>query len=156
MLSPIPRRRKWVPALLSSPSLPAFLVRATESACTTTFSRIAQRSLALRPVHSPSHQIVTFYTRGFSHFVTSMTAPIASGWSKSCRVGHSPTGITSPFYGAHPLRSFEPHSVGRTGISLRLKFRFWCRTTIFAFPDRKPCSQLVDERHSNEGYHGIP
>jgi len=25
---------------------------------------------------------VTLYTKGFSHFVTSMTAPIASGWSK--------------------------------------------------------------------------
>jgi hypothetical protein len=25
---------------------------------------------------------VTLYTEGFSHFVTSMTAPIASGWSK--------------------------------------------------------------------------
>jgi len=24
---------------------------------------------------------VTLYTEGFSHFVTSMTAPIASGWS---------------------------------------------------------------------------
>jgi hypothetical protein len=24
---------------------------------------------------------VTLYTRGFSYFVTSMTAPIASGWS---------------------------------------------------------------------------
>jgi hypothetical protein len=29
--------------------------------------------------------------RGFSHFVTSMTAPIASGWS-DCRVGLAPTG----------------------------------------------------------------
>ena len=28
---------------------------------------------------------------GFSHFVTSMTAPIASGWSV-CRVGLAPTG----------------------------------------------------------------
>jgi hypothetical protein len=35
---------------------------------------------------------VTFYIEGFSHFVTSMTASIASGWSKSCRVGLSPTG----------------------------------------------------------------
>ena len=25
---------------------------------------------------------MTLYTRGFSHFVTSMTAPIASGWSE--------------------------------------------------------------------------
>ena len=35
---------------------------------------------------------VTLYTGGFSHFVTSMTAPVASGWSKSCRVGLAPTG----------------------------------------------------------------
>jgi hypothetical protein len=31
------------------------------------------------------------YTEGFSHFVTSMTAPVASGWSVH-RVGLSPTG----------------------------------------------------------------
>src|SRR3974377_472067 len=30
-------------------------------------------------------------TRGFSHFVASMTAPVASGWS-GCRVGLAPTG----------------------------------------------------------------
>ena len=30
-------------------------------------------------------------TGGFSHFVTSMTAPVASGWS-GCRVGLAPTG----------------------------------------------------------------
>jgi hypothetical protein len=33
----------------------------------------------------------TALIEGFSHFVTSMTAPIASGWS-GCRVGLSPTG----------------------------------------------------------------
>ena len=31
------------------------------------------------------------YIEGFSHFVTSRTAPIATGWSKSCRVGLAPT-----------------------------------------------------------------
>jgi hypothetical protein len=30
-------------------------------------------------------------TEGFSHFVTSVTAPVASGWS-GCRVGLTPTG----------------------------------------------------------------
>jgi hypothetical protein len=30
-------------------------------------------------------------SKGFSHFVTSMTAPVASGWS-GCRVGLAPTG----------------------------------------------------------------
>jgi hypothetical protein len=34
---------------------------------------------------------VTSYTEGFSHFVTSMTAPVASGWSVR-RVGLAPTG----------------------------------------------------------------
>jgi hypothetical protein len=28
---------------------------------------------------------VTFYIEGFSHFVSSMAASIASGWNKSCR-----------------------------------------------------------------------
>ena len=48
-------------------------------------------SLALRPAHSRGHLYVTSYTEGFSHFVTSMTAPVASGWSVR-RVGLSPTG----------------------------------------------------------------
>jgi len=48
-------------------------------------------SFALRPAHSRRHQFVTCYTEGFSHFVTSMTAPVASGWSGR-RVGLAPTG----------------------------------------------------------------
>ena len=48
-------------------------------------------SLALRPAHSRRHLYVTSYTEGFSHFVTSMTAPVASGWSVR-RVGLAPTG----------------------------------------------------------------
>ena len=48
-------------------------------------------SLALRPAHARRHLYVTGYTEGFSHFVTSMTAPVASGWSVR-RVGLAPTG----------------------------------------------------------------
>src|ERR1700693_1235680 len=61
-----------------------------------------------RPVHCPFRGLlgvhsryglhtraVTVYrdtlTRGFSHFVTSIAAPVASGWS-GCRVGLAPTG----------------------------------------------------------------
>ena len=50
-----------------------------------------QRSLALRPAHSRRHQYVTCFAEGFSHFVTSMTAPVASGWS-GCQVTDAPTG----------------------------------------------------------------
>src|SRR5215211_1264348 len=42
------------------------------------------RELARSPIRDP-------LTRGFSHFVASMTAPVASGWS-GCRVGLAPTG----------------------------------------------------------------
>ena len=34
----------------------------------------------LRP-YTRGYLYVTRYTEGFSHFVTSMTAPVASGWS---------------------------------------------------------------------------
>ena len=75
----------------SHPAVSAFPEIAVGSACTSTFSRLARRSLALRPAHSRRHLYVTSHTEGFSHFVTSMTAPVASGWSVR-RVGLAPTG----------------------------------------------------------------
>jgi hypothetical protein len=45
---------------------------------------VAACTLALSPIRDT-------LIEGFSHFVTSMTAPIASGWS-GCRVGLAPTG----------------------------------------------------------------
>src|SRR6202790_1239222 len=66
------------------------------------------KGLSGRPAHRPFRGLLGVYsryglhtravtvyrdtlTRGFSHFVTSMTAPVASGWS-GCRVGLTPTG----------------------------------------------------------------
>src|SRR5713101_4591941 len=48
------------------------------------FTRVTACILALSP-------ICDTLIEGFSHFVTSMTAPIASGWS-GCRMGFAPTG----------------------------------------------------------------
>jgi len=45
------------------------------------------------------------YIKGTSHFVTSMTAPIASGWSES-RLDLSPTGKTPPLHGARQQLPF--------------------------------------------------
>jgi len=78
-------------ASLLHPVVSAFPERVVGSACASSFSRIAQRSLALRPAHSRCHQFVARLPEGFSHFVTSMTAPVASGWSIR-RVGFAPTG----------------------------------------------------------------
>src|SRR5208283_1025383 len=55
------------------PAVSAFPDMAVGSACTSSFSRLARRLLALRPAHSRRHLYVTRYTEGFSHFVTSMT-----------------------------------------------------------------------------------
>ena len=49
-----------------------------------TFTRVAACTFALSPIRDT-------LIEGFSHFVTSMTAPIASGWSDR-RVGLAPTG----------------------------------------------------------------
>ncbi len=74
-------------ALLIRSVVSTFPERVVGSACASTFSRLTQRSFALRPAHSCCHQnFVARYIEGFSHFVTSMTAPITfrlehfAGW----------------------------------------------------------------------------
>src|SRR5216684_876567 len=63
--------------------------------------RVAACTLALSPIRDT-------LIEGFSHFVTSMTAPIASGWS-GCRVGLAPTGkrrlVTAHTQSRHRNRS---------------------------------------------------
>src|SRR5437588_4206937 len=49
------------------------------------FTRVTACTLALSPY------LVTRLSEGFSHFVSSIAAPVASGWSR-CRVGLAPTG----------------------------------------------------------------
>src|SRR5882762_590400 len=92
MLPPLPRRSVW-----------AYCFRSV-----TQPYQPSPKGLSGRPAHRPFRGLlsvhsryglhtraVTVYrdtlTRGFSHFVTSMTAPVASGWS-GCRVGLAPTG----------------------------------------------------------------
>jgi len=55
MPSPLPRRSDWVHSSLASPAIPAFPAWVFGSACALSFSRIAQRSLTLRPAHSLNH-----------------------------------------------------------------------------------------------------
>src|SRR5271156_2522934 len=91
MPPPIPRCSNWAYSSLNSPScfsLPRYGSRVglhidLFGACSA-FTRVAACTLALSPIRDT-------LIEGFSHFVTSMTAPIASGWS-DCRVGLSPTG----------------------------------------------------------------
>src|SRR6202795_3094716 len=91
MLSPLPRRSGWAYCFAHSPSrisLPRKGCRVglrivLFEACSA-LTRVTACTLALSPIRDT-------LTRCFSHFVTSMTAPVASGWSV-CRVGLAPTG----------------------------------------------------------------
>src|SRR6266849_5348353 len=91
MLPPLPRCSGWAYSSLVHPghvSLPrkgrrVGLHIVLFEACSA-FTRVAACTLALPPIRGT-------LSEGFSHFVTSMTAPIASGWS-GCRVGLAPTG----------------------------------------------------------------
>src|SRR6266446_3744303 len=72
------------------------------------FTRVTACTLALSPIRDT-------LTRGFSHFVTSMTAPVASGWS-GCRVGFAPTGkrrlFTAHTRFGHPTSPLFDHLIG--------------------------------------------
>src|SRR5262249_53908768 len=68
------------------------------------FTRVAACTLARSPIRDP-------LSEGFSHFVTSMTAPVASGWS-GCRVGLAPTGERR-LVTAHTLSSHLPGTLIR-------------------------------------------
>jgi len=103
MLLPLPRRSHWR-YRIAHPSSDISLPRNGSrvglridlfEACSA-FTRVTACTLALSP-------ICDSLSEGFSHFVTSMTAPVASGWS-SCRVGFAPTGNRRLFT-AHTLSS---------------------------------------------------
>src|SRR4029077_18948694 len=91
MLSPLPRRSGWAYSCSTSPSrisLPRKGCRVglrivLYKACSA-FTRVTACTLALSPIRDT-------HSEGFSHFVTSLTAPGASGWSGR-RVGLAPTG----------------------------------------------------------------
>ena len=82
---------------------------AAGSACASTFSRLARRSLALRPAHSRGHQFVARFTRRLRTF------RLLHARSGCFRLERLPGGPRThwkapPLHGAHPLRAFAPFS----------------------------------------------
>src|SRR5215471_18458441 len=105
MLPPVPRCSGWAYSSLISPdriSLPRYGGRVglhidLFEACSA-FTRVAACTLALSPIRDT-------LIEGFSHFVTSMTAPIASGGSDSPG-GPRTHWKAPPFHGARRFRPF--------------------------------------------------
>jgi len=105
MLPPLPRRSDgW-----SYPAHPFRRISLPRNGCRvglrivcfeacSAFTHVTACTLALSPY------FVTRLTEGFNHFVTSIVAPVASGWS-ICRVGVAPTGKAPPFHGARQMET---------------------------------------------------
>src|ERR1700720_2328895 len=108
MLPPLPRCSSWAYSSLISPgriSLPRKGCRVglhivLFEACSA-FTRVAACTLARSPIRDPLPE-------GFRHFVASMPAPVASGWS-GCRGGLAPTGKRR-LVTAHARRGLSPPS----------------------------------------------
>src|SRR5262245_46734320 len=138
MPPPLPRCSGWAYSSLISPSRVSLPRKGHRvglhivlfEACSA-FTRVTACTLARSPIRDP-------LIEGFSHFVTSMTAPIASGWSES------PSGPFThwkapPCHGAHPIQTFY----------CRLSTR-WHVTRSETAPRRHdPCGTVPDSQAKN-------
>jgi len=100
MLSPLPRHSDWrlcVAHPSSRSSLPRY--GSQVGLCIVLFEACSAFTRVTACTRAPSPYVVTRITEGFNDFVTSIVAPVASGWS-GCRVGLAPTGKAPPFHGA--------------------------------------------------------
>src|SRR5262249_9452840 len=89
---------------LGNPAVSAFPERVVGSACASSFSRFAQRSLSLRPAHSRCHQFVTRIPKASA-------SSFLLGCSGCFRLERSPGGPCThwkapPCHGAHPQQTF--------------------------------------------------
>src|SRR3954451_20930211 len=100
MPSPLPRQDRWARSLVLSHRLRPSPDYRRVGSCISCFGACSAFSIvtACQLAKSPK---ATLYTGGFSSFVTSTTAPIATGWSEPVpRVGLSPT-VNQRLFTAH-------------------------------------------------------
>jgi hypothetical protein len=126
MLSPLPRRNRKVRFSFTSLAVTAFpeimagrLPHCVFRGLLSVHSRYG--------LHTCQVTDMTLYTGGFSRFVTSTTAPIATGWNESCRAGFAPAGKPC-LCTAHTIQhamdglSSSGSMAGRSGQRLGLPF----------------------------------
>ncbi len=122
MLSPLPRRSGWAYLSLIHPAVSAFPERVTGSACASSFSRLARRSLALRPAHSRCHRISWLAIRRLQ--------PLR--YLHSCsgcfRLERSPGGICThwkapPFHGARHKQTHASQQTTSVAVGTRVSSR---------------------------------
>src|SRR6516162_3244566 len=158
MLPPLPRCSGWAYSSLISPSRVSLPRKGRRvglhidifEACSA-FTRVAACTLALSPIRDT-------LIEGFSHFVASMTAPIASGWSESpggtCTHWKAP-----PCHGAPPKRPLyvlvrNRIMTCRKGADLRRQLQRLMRSNTHARRDGLPvpCAWGSDRASPDAGH----
>ncbi len=91
MPSPIPRRNCWLRFSLASPTMTAFPAISPDRLPHYHFRGLLSVH-SHYGLHTRQVPYRTLYTKGFSRFVTSTSALVATGRSKSCRAGFAPAG----------------------------------------------------------------
>src|SRR3954454_16561737 len=93
----------------SHPAVSAFPERGIGSACTSSFSRIARRSLTLRPAHSRGHLFVTRYPKASD--ISSPPCLLRLLPAGAISPGGPCTHWKAPPFTAHPLSRHSPTAV---------------------------------------------
>jgi hypothetical protein len=81
----------------------------------------------------------TLYTRGFSSFVTSTTAPIATGWSEPVPGRDIPRCGPAPFHGAREMRARHYSPKWFPGVLTHLRFSAFAASDQYENPKRGCC-----------------
>ena len=156
MLPPLPRCSGWAYSSLISPgriSLPRKGCRVglhivLFEACSA-FTRVAACTLARSPIRDPLPE-------GFRHFVASMPAPVASGWSElpggACTHWKAP-----PCHGAHPKLTFTLWRPSRVSVKIQLAdiASLWSAAQVEGFRRRVELQSINAKSNKSKFQHHI-
>jgi len=154
MLPPLPRcSGRAYSSLKNHPSVSAFPDSTIGSACTSSFSRFARRSLALRPAHSRSH-LGDRYPRA-SDISSPPCLPRLLPAGANRRVGLAPTGKAPPCHGARGELTFGPTlRSDRRAIANSLRPEIYSRIRDI-IPYSRRCSTAEVAKTRSRGWHSL-
>ena len=155
MLSPIPRRNRGVHISLSSPTMAAFpdfwagrLPHCVFRGLLSVHSRYG--------LHTRQVTYMTLYTGGFSRFVTSAAAPIATGWSDLAGRDSHPlrnrafarrTKICTLAFMAAVRARVLPANLPETGLFRHIRMPYFAHRLQFHFYEQETLGATGHSRH---------
>ena len=137
MSTSLPRRPDPVLVLLTSSVSGGLRPSLAGSTLALTVSRPARRSLMFQPACSLTPFRGLLHQRLRPGPLPARAAPVASGWSNSCRVGYPPpTGVTHPSHGALRIRVYVGSDIMQSIFSVAARRERLCQASGGGSPRR--------------------